>query len=219
MIVLHHTPGACSRVTMVALLQAGLSFEDRPVDIFKGQQRSPAYLAISPKGKVPTLEIDGQILTETPAIIWALAGRYPEAGLLPTTQGAPDIQGLIDLSWVSNTLHILARAARVPMRMTTGDPEPVRASALAQLDPILAGLAQRLDGDRWWYGERWSVLDVYLDWVVGMAAGGGAVIDDKPSLVAHAARLRQWPSFQMAVAREQAALDQSGIVLPGGGKL
>jgi len=219
MILLHHTPGACSRVTMTALVQIGLAFEDRPVDIFKGEQRSPAYLAVNPKGKVPTLEIDCECLTETPAIIWALAKRYPDAGLLPATGGEPDIQGLIDLTWISNTLHILARAARVPARLTAGDPEPVRANALQQLAPILAGLAERLDQSPWWYGERWSVVDVYLDWVIGMAVGGGGAIDDKPSLVAHAARLREWPSFQGAVAREQAALDRSGIVLPGGGKL
>jgi len=37
-ILLYHTPGACSRVTMSALEETGVGFEDRAVDIFNGEQ-------------------------------------------------------------------------------------------------------------------------------------------------------------------------------------
>ena len=43
----------------------------------------PEYLAINPKGKVPTLIIDRVRFTETPAIVTHLARTYPGARLLP----------------------------------------------------------------------------------------------------------------------------------------
>ena len=51
-VVLYHTPGACSRLTLSALEEIGLMYEDQVVNIFSGEQRSPTYLAINPKGKV-----------------------------------------------------------------------------------------------------------------------------------------------------------------------
>jgi glutathione S-transferase len=112
-IILYHTPGACSRVTLNALEEIGLPFEDRPIDIFKGAQARPDYLAVNPKGKVPALDIDWRILTETPAILWYLAQRSGAAALLPTSaDGGIAIETLIDLSWFSNTLHVLVRSAR-----------------------------------------------------------------------------------------------------------
>lgn len=218
--ILYHTPGSCSRVTLNALEEIGLPFEERPIDIFKGMQARPEYLAVNPKGKVPALEIDGRLLTETPAILWHLAHVGNSAALLPAAaDGGVAIESLIDLSWFSNTLHIFVRSARAPMRMTSGDPAPVRAHALKALEPILRDLDGRVAGERWWYGDAWSILDVYLSWVFGMAVGGGAPAEEYPALVAHQDRVRQRPSFQRALKREQAALEQAGIILPGGGTL
>jgi glutathione S-transferase len=218
--ILYHTPGSCSRVTLNALEEVGLPFEDRPVDIFKGMQATPEYLAVNPKGKVPALYIDGRILTETPAILWYLAQTHSSAALLPLAEdGMPAIEGLVDLSWFSNTLHVLARSARVPGRMTTGDPNLVREQTLKVLAPILRDLDQRVAGNRWWYGETWSILDIYLAWIFDMAVGGGVSPTDHPALSAHDKRVRGRPSFERALKREEVALEQAGIVLPGGGKL
>lgn len=219
-IILYHTPGSCSRVTLNALEEMGVSFEDRPIDIFKGMQARPEYLAINPKAKVPALDIDGRILTETPAILWHLAHVSSAAALLPASaDGIVAIEGLVDLSWFSSTLHVLVRSARAPMRMTTGDPEPVRAHALQALAPILRDLDRRVASDRWWYGDAWSILDVYLAWIFGMAVGGGAAAAEHPALLSHQDRVRQRPSFERALKRERAAMDQAAIVLPGGGTL
>jgi len=219
-IILYHTPGSCSRVTLNALEEMGLSFEDRPIDIFKGMQARPEYLAVNPKAKVPALDIDGHILTETPAILWHLAHVNRAAALLPASaDGVVAIEGLVDLCWFSSTLHVLVRSARAPMRMTTGDPEPVREHALQTLAPILRDLDRRVASDRWWYGDAWSILDVYLAWIFGMAVGGGAVAAEHPALLSHQDRVRQRPSFERALKREQAAMEQAAIVLPGGGEL
>lgn len=80
---LYHLPGACSRVTMTALEQVGASYIDYPVDLRRGQQHSPEYRRVNPRGKIPALLVDGQLLAENAAILWWLHTENPQAGLLP----------------------------------------------------------------------------------------------------------------------------------------
>jgi glutathione S-transferase len=215
-LVLFHTPGACSRVTMNALEEIGLPFEDRPIDIFKGAQRRPDFLAINPKGKVPALLVDGVPLTETPAILAWLTAEYPDANLMPAGDTLARAQAFADIVWCSNTLHPLARAIRMPQRMTLGDPEPARAAAIEQITPMLVVMQGRFEAQPWWFGQEWSILDVYIAWIAGMCVGAGVDFSAYGALLAHMARVRGRPSFQRALAREQHALDSAGIVLPGG---
>lgn len=217
-LTLYHTPGACSRVTMNALEELALPFEDHAVDIFKGAQFSPDYRAVNPKGKVPALLVGDQLLTETPAIILWLTELVPGETLLPGSTGLARAQAFADLVWCSNTLHPLARTIRMPHRATTGDPAPVREAAIAAMTPLLASIDARLAQQPWWFGERWSIVDVYLSWVLGMCEGG-VEVSQLPALAAHRQKVRARPSFQRALERETRAMAAAGIELPGGGQL
>jgi glutathione S-transferase len=218
-LVLYHTPGACSRVTMCALEELEIAFEDRPVDIFKGAQFSPQYRAVNPKGKVPALLIGEQLLTETPAIILWLTEIVPGELLLPGTDPLARAQAFSDLAWCSNTLHPLARTIRMPQRMTSGAPEDVRGIAVASILPMLEAANTRLADQTWWFGDRWSVVDVYFSWVVGMCMGAGVDLGHLPALANHLRKVRERPNFVRTLARETRALETAGIELPGGGRL
>jgi len=67
----------------IALQLKGLPYEYIPVHIAKGEHKQPAYAAISPDLLVPTLEIDGQRLGQSMAIIEYLDETHPEPALLP----------------------------------------------------------------------------------------------------------------------------------------
>jgi maleylacetoacetate isomerase len=67
----------------LALNFKGLSYEQIPIDLRKGAQREPAFLALNPQGLVPVLEDDGAILTQSLPILNYLEERYPEPALLP----------------------------------------------------------------------------------------------------------------------------------------
>ncbi len=56
------------RTVRLLLEEAGIEYDLKPVDMFSGETKSPEYLAKHPFGKVPTLEVDGEILYETSAI-------------------------------------------------------------------------------------------------------------------------------------------------------
>ena len=68
-----YSPGACSLASHIALAETGAPYEAVRVNFAAGEQRSPQYLAINPKGRVPALVTEKGILTETPAILVYLA--------------------------------------------------------------------------------------------------------------------------------------------------
>lgn len=71
----------------IALALKGLAYEQSPIDLRKGEQRSDAYLRLNPQGLAPALERDGLVLTQSPAILEWLEETYPEPPLLPRETG------------------------------------------------------------------------------------------------------------------------------------
>src|SRR6478752_10039660 len=72
-----------------ALAEAGAPYRFELVSLDKNEQREPAFLAINPSGKMPALRLpEGQIVTESLAILLTLADHFPNARLLPP-QGSP----------------------------------------------------------------------------------------------------------------------------------
>jgi len=75
---------ASYRVRM-ALNLKGLDYSIRPVHLVRdgGQQHAPEYQALNPQELVPTLEIDGEVITQSLAILEFLDEQHPEPALLP----------------------------------------------------------------------------------------------------------------------------------------
>ncbi len=73
----------------IAMELKGLDFSYEPVNLLKGEQRSPAFLKRNPQGLVPALETEeGSVLTQSIAIVEYLEERYPEVALLPNEAAA-----------------------------------------------------------------------------------------------------------------------------------
>ena len=78
------TPGSCSTGIHILLEELDLPFEVSIVNLPAGDHLKPAYVALNPKGTIPTLVLDGgQALTEFQAIAYWLARAYPRKRLLP----------------------------------------------------------------------------------------------------------------------------------------
>ena len=74
--------GAAYRVR-IALALKGVAYKQVTHDLRLGAQASDAYRALNPQGLVPALEADGDVLTQSPAILEWLEERYPAPALLP----------------------------------------------------------------------------------------------------------------------------------------
>jgi glutathione S-transferase len=94
MLVLYFAPGSSSMAVHIALHEIGVPFEARPISLAGKEQRAPAFVALNPKGKVPTLVIDERPLTEVAAILFYLAKRFPDA-TRPTVQRTIEIEAAI----------------------------------------------------------------------------------------------------------------------------
>ena len=67
----------------IALNLKGLPYEAVPIHLLKKEQNAPDYLAVNPQGRVPSLDLDGTVLIQSPAILEYLEEIHPEPPLLP----------------------------------------------------------------------------------------------------------------------------------------
>jgi glutathione S-transferase len=207
-ITLYMCPGSCSSVTVNALEEAGLVYELRSVDLRANEQHSPAYLAVNPKGKVPALIYENHLLTENPIILHWIDEHRPQAQILPRNDSLTTLQGLIDLVWCSSTLHPIVRQIHLPSRFTDSETEGIRRDGMKKFDIEVQRFAERLTHNNWWYGDRWSIVDVYLHWLYTIAASGGFPLGAYPALSGHAERVSGRRSFARSLEREHIALQR-----------
>ena len=206
---------ACSSVTVNAMIEVGLDFEDRVVNILSGEQNEPAYRQIHPYGKVPALLVDGLPIIENVAILLYIDAIRPSILFPPAESPLESAAFHSDLVWCTATMHPAIRQVRMPLRYTDGDTAGVRERGLQETAHILNVVEQRLTGNGWWYGDHWSIVDVYVNWGIMTAASTDLLpIKSYPAIRSHSRRVRERPSFQAALARQSEAKDRAGLVFP-----
>lgn len=206
MLKLHYEPGSCSLAPHIALEETGGEFEPVRVDFSRAEQRSPAYLAINDKGRVPALQEGDWVLTENPAILRYIARRFPEARLWPEEPKA-DGQCLEWLAWIASTIHPAYAHIRRSERYATTD--EARANVAERGRETCLDLWQmvevRISRAEWAVGNAYSVADPYL--FVFWRWGAGQVLGyDMPRMFPHwsdhARRVAARPAVQRVLARE-----------------
>lgn len=99
---LHYFPGSPnSRKVTLLIGHLGAAVDMQLVDLGKREQRTDAFLALNPNGKVPVLEDGDLVLWESHAILVYLACLHPERGLLPEdARGRAEVERW--LSWLQS---------------------------------------------------------------------------------------------------------------------
>ncbi len=161
---LFYSPGACSLAPHILLEEIGTTYEPVLVSTAKGQQLTPEYLAINPKGRVPALAMDDRILTEVTAILYYLAATNPGAGLLPDA-GEPLARYLEWASWLTSEVHASNFAAHWrPGRFAADESvHPViQEHGLQNILKSLTAIEARMQNQNYALGDRYTLLDPYL---------------------------------------------------------
>jgi glutathione S-transferase len=79
----HHGASVCAAKVRMALAEKGLAWTGHYLDIMKGDQYDPDYLKLNPKGVVPTLVDDGEVIRESTLICEYLDEKFPDKPLKP----------------------------------------------------------------------------------------------------------------------------------------
>jgi glutathione S-transferase len=79
----HHGSSACAAKVRFALAEKSIEWVGHYVDILKGEQFRPEFLSINPKGVVPVLIVDGDVITESTVICEYLEEAFPDPPLYP----------------------------------------------------------------------------------------------------------------------------------------
>ena len=82
-VTLYTNPMSRGRTVHWLLDELGAPYDVKVLDLAKGEQKTPEYLAINPMGKVPAIVHRGVVVTEAAAICVYLADAFPKAGLAP----------------------------------------------------------------------------------------------------------------------------------------
>ena len=156
----------CGSATPHAMLEIiGVPYTLRRVDTKAGGNRTPQYLAISPLGQIPSLRLaDGTVVTESAAVILALADRHPEAGLIPEPGSSARAIFLRWLAFLAVNVYGAVIRWDFPERYTAdaaGAPA-LREGALAQLHDLWTKAEANLAPNPYLLGEGITALDIYM---------------------------------------------------------
>src|ERR1041384_8320230 len=105
MLTFYFAPGSSSMAVHIALHETGAPFEARPMSFATKDMQTAEFRAINPNGKVPTLLIDGRVLTEVAGCLFYLARKYPTADLLPVNDPEAEAQVVSWMSFIASGIH------------------------------------------------------------------------------------------------------------------
>jgi glutathione S-transferase len=146
-----------------ALAEAGAPYEFHAVSLEKNEQRRPEFLAINPSGKVPALRLpEGEVITESAAILLTVADHFPNARLLPPQASADRARAYRWLAFMASEIYPMVEISDYPERFAPeGDAaEALRAQARARLHERL-GIVERFHAGPWFLASGFSILDIY----------------------------------------------------------
>jgi GST-like protein len=203
MLTLHFYPSPNGLKATIMLEECGLEYRIRFVDITRGEQFAPDFLAISPNNKIPALEDDaapggGRIaIFESGAILTYLAER---TGRLLPAAGPARYDALQWLFWQVGGLGPMAGQAH---HFRAFAPEQVPYAIRRYTDEVnrLYGVLDRALADRDWLARDYSIADVAsYPWIVPHERQGQK-LEDFPNVRRWFDAMSARPAVVRALAR------------------
>jgi glutathione S-transferase len=212
MMRLYLFPPSSRALAIVALKNhLALDCELNPIDLSRGDQLTPEYLALNPNRKMPTLQDGEFVLWESNAILFYMAAKRPESGLWPS-----DLSGQADVlrwlawesaHWDAESCGMVAFEKASKVVLGLGAPDPAFIARGEQNFVRFAGvLDDRLKGRTWLIGERLTIADFSVGGLVPSAERMGLPVRDFPEILRWYKRLAALPAWREALAARDAAM-------------
>lgn len=200
MLKLFYAPHTCALASHIALEEAGARYEAVRIDFSAQQQRSPDYLALNPKGRVPALATEHGVLTETPAILAYVAQRWPAAKLAPLDDPFAFARVQEFASYLCSTVHV-AHAHRMRGHRWADDEaaqESMRRKVPQTVGDCFALIERQFAGP-WVMGEAYTICDPYLYTIARWLEGDSVDPARFPKVLDHRNRMERRPATQRAL--------------------
>jgi glutathione S-transferase len=206
MLTFYYAHNTCALASHIALEHAGADYRAVRVSFAKQEQRSPEYLRVNPKGRVPALVTERGILTETPAILLFVAQSHPGANLAPLDDPFELARVNAFNSYLCSTVHV-AHAHRMRGYRWTDDAAAIE--AMKKKVPQTVGECFELIEHEcfvgpWVMGARYGISDMYLFTLAQWLEADGVDIARFPKVAAHRERMRADPVVSRVMAAEAA---------------
>jgi len=204
MLTLYYSPGSCAQASHIALEEAGASYDAVRIDFAASQQRSPDYLKINPKGRVPALVTERGILTETASILAFIAQTHPRARLAPLDDPFGFARAQAFNSYLCSTVHV-AHAHRV-RGARWADNEAAIAELKRKAPQVVQECFELIEREMfvgpWVMGDAYTICDPYLFTVATWWEGDSVDPARLPKLADHRKRVAERPAVKRALAAE-----------------
>lgn len=201
-LIFYYAPMTSATRIHWALEELEMPYEKKKIDLSKGEQKAPEYLAMNPNGKVPLVFEDGVAIYESLAILIYLGERYGvDKGLFPKP-GMERAESLVWLCWAQGTLA--DAGSRILRNTSERFPEDERnakaaESAKAELHAALGIVERALEGKEYLVGGSFSYADLAVAGFVPFFARIGADLSPFKNIQAWVARCTARPALARAM--------------------
>ena len=205
MTVLYYSPGSCALASLIAMEESGIAYEPRRIDLSKGDQKTPEYLKLNPKARVPTLVTERGVITETPAILAYISQVSRNVRLAPLDDSFAFAVMQAFNNYLSSTVHVNHSHGRRGSRWSDDAAaiETMKAKVSQTMTESFVLIEDQLLAGPWVLGANYSVADGYLFTVASWLPGDGVDMDRFPKVKAHGDRMRDRAAVQQALAIEK----------------
>ena len=197
MLTFYYAKNSAAYAPHILLEDIGADYNAVRIDFMTGEQRSQAYLAVNPKGRLPSLVTEKGVLTETPAILVYLAQRFPEQDLAPSDPFEFAIAQAFN-SYMASTVHV-AHAHKHRGARWADDPaahEAMRAKVKENMTEYAQMIEAHYFKGPYVLGDKFSFCDPYMALVTRWFKDDEVDLDPFAKIRAHDALMRERPSMQ-----------------------
>lgn len=188
----------------IALNLKGLAYEPALIHLVKRQHVQPEYLAVNPQGRVPALDLGGEVLTQSPAILEYLDEVYPDPPLLPSDplERAKVRAACSLIACDIHPLNNLGPLSYLKQKLEQEQPA-IDAWYVHWVTEGFKALEQMLSPGPYAFGDKLTLADVYLVPQVFNARRFKTPLEAFPKIVAVDAACNQLEAFRAAAPDRQ----------------
>jgi glutathione S-transferase len=206
MLKFYYAPHSCALASHIALEEAGAEYEAVRLNFADNEQRQPAYTAINPKARVPALETERGVLTETPAILTFVAQIHPAARLAPFDDPFAFAEIQAFNAYLCATLHVAHAHKHRGARWAEEESSfaDMRRAAPRAVGACFALIESTMFKGPWVMGETYTICDPYLFTVSQWLEADGVDPRLVPRVIDHRRRMSERSAVRRAIAVELA---------------